>query len=169
MLDPTRAVHSAGGRLEGRASGKHQDMEHHGRRQSGPRSEDEGTLRGALRPRGPVQFGIIQVQEAGVVRLEISGELDILTTPRLATELGAVVRRSDDNVIVDLRRTDFIDSAGLQILLGTQRRLGRVSRRLSVVCDDGPVRRVIEMTRLGAALGLTRDGESSPMDDEETG
>ncbi len=105
-----------------------------------------------------MQFGITQVKAAGVVRLEISGELDILTTPRLATELDTWVRQSDEDVIVDLRRTDFIDSAGLQILLGTQRRLGRVSRRLSVVCDDGPVRRVIEMTRLDGVLGLTQGG-----------
>lgn len=136
-------------------------MEHHGRSEQSPRPEDAGTLRGALRPRGPVRFGITPVKEAGIVRLEISGELDILTTPRLATALDALVRRSDENVIVDLRGTGFIDSAGLQILLGTQRRLGRVSRRLSVVCDDGPVRRVIEMTRLEGALGLIRSGDEA--------
>jgi anti-sigma B factor antagonist len=133
-------------------------MEDHGRRH-----EDEATLRESLRPRGPVHFGITRITERGVVRLEIEGELDVLTTPRLATELNGVVRQSSADVVVDLRRTEFIDSAGLQILLGTQRRLGGASRKLSVVCDEGAVRRVIELTRLSEALGLTRgDEEANP-------
>ena len=123
------------------------------------RAQEDLTLRGSLRPPGPVQFAITRTTEPGVVRLEIEGELDVLTTPRLATELNSVVRLSNDNVVVDLRRTEFIDSAGLQILLGTRRRLGRFSRRLTVVCDDGPVRRVIELTRLEEAFGLTRGTE----------
>jgi anti-anti-sigma factor len=109
-----------------------------------------------------VQFEITEVRQPGVVRLVISGELDILTTPRLATELDSLVRRSDADVVVDLRSTGFMDSSGLQILLGTQRRLARASRRLTVVCDDGAVRRVIELTRLAETLGLTRsDGTTA--------
>jgi anti-anti-sigma factor len=121
--------------------------------------DDDPPLRDSLRPRGPVQFDITQVREPGVVRLLISGEVDILTTPRLATELDGLVRRSRDDVVVDLRSTGFIDSAGLQILLGTARRLARASRKLSVICDEGPVLRVIELTRLGEHLGLTRGDE----------
>jgi anti-sigma B factor antagonist len=134
-------------------------MEDRGRGEDGGR-EEELTLRGSLRPPGPVHFGITEVKQPGVVRLVISGELDILTTPRLATELDRYVRRSDEDVIVDLRGTSFIDSSGLQILLGTQRRLARAARTLSVVCDEGPVRRVIELTRLTEALGLTRGDEN---------
>jgi anti-anti-sigma factor len=48
-----------------------------------------------------------------------------------------------------------MDSAGLQLLLATQRRLRRDSRRLTVMCEEGPVRRVIEMARLEETLGLT--------------
>lgn len=127
-------------------------------KQAQPHQEAQ-TLREALRPPGPVHFAITRTTEPGIVRVEIEGELDVLTTPRLATELNSLVRQSNDDIVVDLRRTEFIDSAGLQILLGTQRRLGRFSRSLTVVCDDGPVRRVIELTRLEEAFGLTRGRE----------
>ncbi|HTX30056.1 MAG TPA: STAS domain-containing protein [Solirubrobacteraceae bacterium] len=151
--------------MEERGSGEERDQEGHerdpARDEERPARDpgEEQTLREALRPPGPVHFAIARRVESGVVRLEIEGELDVLTTPRLASELDDLVRRSDDDVVVDLRGTGFIDSAGLQLLLGTQRRLGRASRTLTVICDDGPVRRVIELTRLDEALGLTRGDE----------
>ncbi|HLY50011.1 MAG TPA: STAS domain-containing protein, partial [Solirubrobacteraceae bacterium] len=98
-----------------------------------------------------MRFGITEAQAAGAVRLEIMGELDILTAPKFATELNTIVRRSHQDIVVDLRQADFLDSAGLQILLGAQRRLSHDGRKLKVVCDEGPVRRVIELTRLEEA------------------
>ena len=49
---------------------------------------------------------------------------------------------------LDLREAQFIDSAGLQFLLLTRRRLLQASRNLTVICDEGPVLRVIELARL---------------------
>lgn len=108
----------------------------------------------SLRPRGPVRFGITETHRTGAICLKIVGELDVLTVPKLAAELNAVMRRSRENVVIDLRETEFIDSAGLQVLLGAQRRLSRTARELTVVCEEGPVRRVIELTRLSEILGL---------------
>jgi anti-anti-sigma factor len=51
----------------------------------------------------------------------------------------------------------FIDSAGLQVLLAAHRRLSRAGRGLAVVCDDGRVRRVIELSRLIETLGVVSD------------
>jgi anti-anti-sigma factor len=56
--------------------------------------------------------------------------------------------------VLDLVETQFIDSAGLAILLNLRRRLERRGRQLRVLCGDGPVRRVIEMARLEEALGV---------------
>jgi anti-sigma B factor antagonist len=119
-----------------------------------PADREAVPLSGSLRPRGPVRFAMTVGERPDAIWLELSGELDILTTPKLAAELNTIVRRSTLNVVLDLRQAVFIDSAGLQILLGTQRRLRQASRRLTVICDEGPVRRVIEMTRLDDILGL---------------
>jgi anti-anti-sigma factor len=115
---------------------------------------DSEPLRHALRPRGPVRFGITEAEHGDAVTLEIAGELDVLTAPKFSARLNTVVRRSERDVVVDLRKADFLDSAGLQILLGVQRRLSNDARKLSVVCEAGPVRRVIELARLGDILGL---------------
>lgn len=128
---------------------------------SGPADAESGALRRALRPRGPIRLGIEVKKRPDGVSVLFSGEIDVLTTPRLAAELNGVVRRSTGDLVVDLRAVEFMDSAGLQILLSTQRRLSQASRRLSVVCDEGPVRRVIELTRLGEVLGLLSGQEAA--------
>jgi anti-sigma B factor antagonist len=111
-------------------------------------------LRRSLRPRGPVQFGLAKHRKARLSILEIAGELDILTAPRLAAELHAIVRKTRADLVIDLRRAVLIDSAGLYVLLNVRRRLDRAGRKLTVVCDDGPVRRVIELAGLMATLGV---------------
>jgi anti-sigma B factor antagonist len=86
------------------------------------------------------------------VVLSVKGELDLLTAPRLAARLNRLIRTSAADVVLDLREVEFMDSAGLQILLNTRRRLLRGSRTFSVMCDEGPVKQVIELARLSTAL-----------------
>ena len=73
--------------------------------------------------------------------------------------VAAVTRRHRGDVVLDLRGTVFIDSVGLHVLLSAYRRLARASRRLSVVCDEGPVRRVLEGARLIETLGVVSSSE----------
>ncbi len=111
-------------------------------------------LREALRPPGPVRFDMREQRIAGLLTITVEGELDLLTAPTLVAQIADLVRAEPADVVLDLVETEFIDSAGLAILLNLQRRLDRRGRRLRVVCDDGPVRRVIEMARLEEALGV---------------
>ena len=87
--------------------------------------------------------------------MQLDGELDILTAPKLDACIDELIRGSDGDLTLDLRAVRFIDSAGLQLLLHTRRRLGRGSRKLSVICVEGPVLRLLELTRLTGTLGVT--------------
>lgn len=111
-------------------------------------------MRDVLRPSGPprLELWIDNQPEAIVVRVE--GELDLLTAPKLSARLDGVIRASRTSVVLDLRNVEFMDSAGLQILLNIRRRLARNSRTLSVICD-GAVRQVIEFARLTQTLRVT--------------
>lgn len=97
--------------------------------------------------------------------IRVDGELDVLTAPKLAGRLNSILLEHAANVVLDLRRVEFIDSAGLHVLLNAHRRLTHASRTLSVVCNGGPVRRVIELARLVDTLGvvatLDEQGETS--------
>jgi anti-anti-sigma factor len=111
-------------------------------------------LREALRPRGPVQFAMCEHRAGRILTISVTGELDLLTAPKLVARVNRLLRVEPGDVVLDLHETMFIDSAGLAILLNLQRRLERRDHRLRVVCDDGPVRRVIEMARLEETLGV---------------
>ena len=111
-------------------------------------------LREALRPAGPVTFEVREQRLAGQIRLTIAGELDLLTAPKLAARVGELIRTERGDVVLDLGETQFIDSTGLAVLLNVQRRVERRGRRLRVLCDEGPVRRVIGLARLEETLGV---------------
>jgi anti-sigma B factor antagonist len=118
------------------------------------RSAHEGTIGGSLRPRGPTQLTLSIRQSAREIIVSVTGELDVLTVPRLATALDDIVRRGEGDVVMDLTRAGFIDSLGLHALLTVQRRLAERSRRFTVICDAGPVRHSIELARLTEPLGV---------------
>lgn len=107
-----------------------------------------------LRPRGPVRLALTRSAEPELTVLELEGELDLLTAGRLGTALDREVRHGAGDVVVDLRRTNFVDSAGLHILLNAKRRLTRRSRGMGVVCAPGPVRRTFELAKLTDTLGV---------------
>jgi anti-sigma B factor antagonist len=120
-------------------------------------SRDEDPLRRELRPSGPVKLALTESRRSGATVIAVSGELDVLTAPKVATQLDEVVRTRAGDVVVDLRETEFIDSSGLFVLLNARRRLTRLSRRLTVLCPPGAVRRVLELSRLIETLGVVSD------------
>lgn len=93
--------------------------------------------------------------EPDSVVVHLEGEVDILTVPKLRACVNEVIRTSTGDVVLDMRAVDFIDSAGVLLLLSTRRRPLQASRKLLVVCEDGPVMRLIELTRLTDTLGVT--------------
>lgn len=112
-------------------------------------------LREILRPAGPARFELKVEHRPDALVVQVEGEVDVLTGPKLMARLNALLRKRPTDVVLDLRSVRFMDSAGLQILLLTRRRLLHESRALSVICADGPVSRLIELARLNETLHVT--------------
>jgi anti-sigma B factor antagonist len=119
--------------------------------------DSEVPLRDVLRPAGPPQFGVSGEVEPDRIVVRVEGELDLLTAPKVAAELNGLIRSNPTDVHLDLREVQFMDSAGLQLLLLTRRRLLGESRTLTVICGEGPVRRVIELARLAETLHVVTE------------
>ncbi len=116
-----------------------------------PRSPN---TRAFVAPRGPIQLALTTRHGSTATVVTITGELDVLTARRLMPQLDDIVRRHQGDAVIDLSQAEFIDSFGLTVLLNTQRRLARQGRNLTVICAEGPVRRVIEFARLIEPLGV---------------
>jgi anti-sigma B factor antagonist len=118
------------------------------------RPATHATLGKSLRPRGPIQLASSTRHAEEETVVTVTGELDVLTARRLMPQLDDMVRKQTGDAVIDLSRAEFVDSFGLTVLLGTQRRLERQGRSLTVICGEGPVRRAIEFARLLEPLGV---------------
>ena len=87
----------------------------------------------------------IDVGEKGAARLiTVSGEIDLASAPQLEDALTEV---TDGTIIADLTDVGFIDSTGLRSLMTARERIAETGRLL-LVFGDGPVKRILDLTRL---------------------
>jgi anti-sigma B factor antagonist len=91
--------------------------------------------------------------------IAITGELDIAATPELSTVMLMAARSPGTLVVLDLAGVEFIDSSALGTLLKAGGEVESRGKRLRIVCAEGPVRRLLEMTNLTNRFQLcpTRD------------
>jgi anti-sigma B factor antagonist len=87
--------------------------------------------------------------EGDSTELALGGDLDLETSAALRQALLAVIGESQArHVVVDLEGVDFIDSAGLGVLLGGRERARDADGDLVLVATGRNVLRVLELTGL---------------------
>ncbi|TMK66746.1 MAG: STAS domain-containing protein [Actinobacteria bacterium] len=99
--------------------------------------------------------------EAEVVRIALSGDLDVSTAPSVEERLVELEDGGAERVILDLRGLGFIDSTGLSLLINADRRARRAGRRVTIVSGTGAPRRILETTGLKGRLDIVEDEPSS--------
>jgi len=60
--------------------------------------------------------------------LEVSGRIDSQTAPQLAEALDDLLDRGRYNIVIDLHDVSFLSSAGLRVLIDTQKQCKRLNR-----------------------------------------
>jgi anti-sigma B factor antagonist len=80
--------------------------------------------------------------------LEVGGEVDVYTAPRLRERLVELVDGGARNVVVDLGRVDFLDSTGLGVLVGALKRLRAANGTFGLVCSKEPLLKIFRITAL---------------------
>lgn len=136
------------------------------RRRSGPAAD--ARRRGDTRAKGPqlsTSFTVEAGYARGVYTLGVVGELDQATVPDLRARIGEAIGTGDGSILIDLSRCDFIDSTGISLLVEAQRKIdGLEARRLVVCCPGAEVRRLLDLTGVGALLGVF-DGRDKALDE----
>jgi anti-sigma B factor antagonist len=77
--------------------------------------------------------------------VEVGGEVDVYTAPRLRDRLNEVVGSGQRHLVVDLTKVDFLDSTGIGVLVGVYRRLVRTDGSLVLVC---PREKLLKILRI---------------------
>jgi anti-sigma B factor antagonist len=110
-----------------------------------------------------MSFGVQREETVVAVR----GELDIGTAPELrAALMDAIEQHPGERLIADLEGLEFIDSAGLGILIGGRKRAQAAGGDLVLVSTGRNVRKILEVTGLTrvfeihSSLETARDAEA---------
>lgn len=86
--------------------------------------------------------------------LEIGGEIDVYTAPRVRERLVEILETGQKHLVVDLRRVDFLDSTGLGVLVGVHRRLRGGTGSLTLVCPHEKLMKIFRITGLDTVFDI---------------
>lgn len=100
----------------------------------------------------------------GVGVVALTGEHETYTVPKLEAELFALLDEACD-VVIDLRDTSFIDSSIVSVLLQARDHAQELGLRFELLVGDStgwPVRRLLEITGLDAAIPIAHEAAARP-------
>ena len=87
-----------------------------------------------------------RVDSAAVV--DVKGEIDVYTAPKLREKLIELVSEGTYKVVVNLEDVDFLDSTGLGVLVGALKRVKAHDGSLSLVCTQDKILKTFKITGL---------------------
>ena len=93
----------------------------------------------------------------GYELLDVEGELDAATAPRMIAALNEAFAELSTPLVVDLSSVDFMDSTGLALLMNAYRRVKRRGQGFAIVCPGGPISRVFEIADMVESLHVCPD------------
>lgn len=102
------------------------------------------------------QLVINQRQEDGKQIIEAIGEVDLTTAPHLREAILAFLARAEKlSLVVDLCQIDFIDSAGLALLVEARKKLVPEGLTLNILLTAGrQPERVLKLGRFDTIMKL---------------
>jgi len=90
--------------------------------------------------------------DSGVVVITPAGKLNMVAAPALRKELHALVDGGQKRVVVDLSKTELIDSSGLGALISGLKVARQAGGDLRIAAPSRQVTTVLELTNLNRVL-----------------
>ena len=90
----------------------------------------------------------------GIEVIDVGGEIDISTAPRLRELLIDLVSKDNYQLIVNLERVEFLDSTGLGVLVGGLKRVRAHDGSLDLVCTQERILKIFRITGLTKVFGI---------------
>src|ERR1700682_2302627 len=100
---------------------------------------------------------------------ELTGSLDIATSPTVRAALSSASERGSRRLVVDLTRVDLLDSTGLGALIGGQRRAKEFDGEVRLVAKEGQILRLLRITGLLKVFSVYPTLEDAVADGQRVG
>ena len=90
----------------------------------------------------------------GIEVVNVEGEIDIYTAPRLRELLIYLASTNNYQLIVNLEKVGFLDSTGLGVLVGGLKRVRAHDGSLDLVCTQERILKIFRITGLTKVFGI---------------
>ena len=90
----------------------------------------------------------------GIEVIDVQGEIDMYTAPRLRELLIDLVSKGSYQLVVNLDKVGFLDSTGLGVLVGGLKRVRAHDGSLDLVCMRQRILKIFRITGLTEVFGI---------------
>ena len=90
----------------------------------------------------------------GIEVIDVQGEIDMYTAPRLRELLIDLVSTGNYQLVVNLDKVGFLDSTGLGVLAGGLKRVRAHDGSLDLVCTQQRILKIFRITGLTEVFGI---------------
>jgi len=90
----------------------------------------------------------------GIEVIDVQGEIDMYTPPRLRELLIDLVSTGSYQLVVNLDKVGFLDSTGLGVLVGGLKRVRAHDGSLDLVCTQQRILKIFRITGLTEVFGI---------------
>ena len=92
--------------------------------------------------------------EGGRTIIEVGGEIDVYTAPKLRDQIIELVGDGNYHLVVDMEKVDFLDSTGLGVLVGGLKRVRAHDGSLRLVCTQERILKIFRITGLTKVFAI---------------
>jgi anti-sigma B factor antagonist len=101
-------------------------------------------------------------KEQGYTHIIVHGEVDLYNANELKDKVHmSTDRAASQNIIIDLKDVDYIDSTGLGIMIGIKRRTTENGGKLILVLYSDRINKLFEITGLNKIFTIARSFEAA--------
>ena len=90
----------------------------------------------------------------GIEIVDVEGEIDVYTAPRLRELLIELVNKKNYQLVVNMEKVEFLDSTGLGVLVGGLKRVRAHDGSLDLVCTQERILKIFRITGLTKVFGI---------------
>jgi anti-sigma B factor antagonist len=109
------------------------------------------------RPHGAGGFVDLKLEHHttdGIEVVDVEGEIDVYTAPRLRELLIDLVNGGHYQLVVNMEKVEFLDSTGLGVLVGGLKRVRAHDGSLDLVCTQERILKIFRITGLTKVFGI---------------
>ena len=87
-------------------------------------------------------------QEDGNTIIEVGGEIDVYTAPKLRDKITELVGNGNYHLVIDMEKVDFLDSTGLGVLVGGLKKVRAHDGSMRLICNQERLLKIFRITGL---------------------